>query len=35
MNSMQRHYKSHHEAFVKFSDCLLEMDEDEDFDDIK
>lgn len=32
MNSMQRYYKSHHDIFIKNSDVMLEMDEDEDFD---
>ena len=32
MNSMQKHNKSHHEAFIKSADYVLEMDEEEDLD---
>jgi len=34
MNSIQKHYKTHHESFVKSADFLLEMDEDEDLEQI-
>lgn len=29
MNSMQRHYKSHHDTFMKNADYLLEMEDEE------
>lgn len=29
MNSMQRYYKTHHDIFIKNSDMMLEIDEEE------